>query len=89
MLGGFLFALSNPKVTDMKCSSLHQKKRGPWNGKEDINRWSLEGGKLNERWKVKKSRGVKSIEKIQNDRNDLSFSLPSGKIKNNPAAERH
>lgn len=74
--------------TDLKCSSLHQKKRSPWNVKEDINRWSLEDERLNERWKVKKSGGVKSIEKIENDRKDLSFSWPSGKIKNNPASER-
>lgn len=59
-----------------------------WNGKDDINRWSLEGERLNKRWKVKKSGGVKSIEKIENDRKDLSFSWPSGKIKNNPSFER-
>lgn len=82
------FSVSYPRVTDLKCSSLHQKKRGSWNVKEDINRWSLEGERLNERWKVKKSGGVKSIEKIENDRKDLSFSWPSGKIKNNPASER-
>lgn len=82
------FSVSYPRVTDLKCSSLHQKKRGSWNVKEDINRCSLEGERLNERWKVKKSGGVKSIEKIENDRKDLSFSWPSGKIKNNPASER-
>lgn len=30
---------------------------------------------------MKKSGGVKSIEKIENDRKDPSFSWPSGKIK--------
>lgn len=84
----FFYMSLYPRVTDQTCSSLHQRKWSPQNVKEDINRWSLEEKRLNKRWKVKKSGGVKSIEKIENDRKDLSFSRPSGKIKNNPASEK-
>lgn len=64
------------------------KERSPWNVKDDINRWSLEEERLNKRWKVKKSGGVKSKKTTENDRKGFSFSWPSGKIKNNPASER-
>ena len=86
---GFLFLFLIPESLIWNVPHYIKRKRSPWNVKEDINRWSLEGLRLNKRWKVKKSGGVKSIEKIENDRKDLSFSWPSGKIKNNPSFERH
>lgn len=77
------FSVSYPRLTDRKCSSLHQQERSPWNVKDDINRclWREKDWTKDGRWKrvgIEK----KSIEKIENDRKSfIQLAVWQGKKK--------
>lgn len=58
LMYGFNFLSLIPESLICNVPHYIKRKRSPWNVKEDINRLSLEGERLNKRWKVKKSGGV-------------------------------